>query len=277
MDCTDDDSRAVKAAVPESRMPRSGHVVSEKGSKSKVAEFHAAVRAALAPLADAKLATGMRAYMRGRFEYVGIQTPVRRAAIASTIKAFKPVDAAELRKAAEGLWKMREREYQYVAADLLARYHAVLSLDDLPWLIDLAQEKSWWDTVDCIVKVIGKIVQRSGAKGRRAMDAAVRHENFWVRRIAMLHQLGLRGETDTDRLFRYAERLAAENEFFIRKAIGWALRDYAWHDWRGVEKFLKSTRVGLSGLSVREASKNFAALKRSAPGKRPLTRQRPKT
>ena len=92
------------------------------------------------------------------------------------------------------------------------------------------------------------------------MDAAVKHENFWVRRIAMLHQLGLRDEVDTKRLFRYAELLAAEKEFFIRKAIGWALRDYAWHDWRAVDKFLKSTRAQLSGLTVREASKNFAAL-----------------
>ncbi len=99
------------------------------------------------------------------------------------------------------------------------------------------------------------------------MDAAVRSENFWVRRIAMLHQLGLRDETDTVRLFRYAELLAPEKEFFIRKAIGWALRDYAWHDWRAVEKFLKSAHSRLSGLTVREASKNFAALKRGRPDK----------
>jgi 3-methyladenine DNA glycosylase AlkD len=230
-------------------------------SKQKVAEFHRAVRGALEPLANAKLAAGMRAYMRGRFEYLGIQTPIRRAAIAMLIRAFKPVDAAELRKTADGLWRMHEREYQYVAADLVARYQAVLSLDDLPWLLNLAEEKSWWDTVDCIVKVVSQIVRRSGTKGKRAMDAAVKHGNFWVRRIAMLHQLGLRDEVDTVRLFRYAELLAAEKEFFIRKAIGWALRDYAWHNWRGVDRFLKTTQIELSGLTIREASKNFAALK----------------
>jgi 3-methyladenine DNA glycosylase AlkD len=242
-------------------------------TKQKVAEFHGAFRAALAPLKDAKRAAGMRAYMRGRFEYLGIQTPVRRAAVAPLIRAFKPTDAAELRKAAAGLWQMREREYQYVAVDLLARYQAVLSLDDLPWLLDLVQEKSWWDSVDSLLKTVGPIVQRSGAKGKRAMDAAVRSENFWVRRIAMLHQLGLRDETDTLRLFRYAELLAPEKEFFIRKAIGWALRDYAWHDWKAVERFVKTTRAPLSGLTVREASKNFATLKkRSRPGKSPRRR-----
>jgi len=229
-------------------------------SKQSVAAFHRAVRAALKPLANARFAEGMRAYMRDRFEYLGIQTPIRRAAVTPLIRALKPADAAELRKAADGLWKMREREYQYVAVDLLARYHAVLSLDDLPWLLDLVQEKSWWDSVDALLKTVGPIVQRSGAKGKRAMDAAVRSQNFWVRRIAMLHQLGLRDEVDTERLFRYAELLAAEKEFFIRKAIGWALRDYAWHDWRAVEEFLKSARGRFSGLTVREASKNFAAL-----------------
>lgn len=230
-------------------------------SKQKVAKFQRAVRAALKPRADADRAAGAKAYMRGRFEYIGISTPKRREAVMPLIRALKPATAEELREAAEGLWAMREREYQYVAADLLIRYQAVLSLDDLPWLLDLAREKSWWDTVDCIVKVVGKIVRRSGAKGARAMDRAVRHKDFWVRRIAMLHQLGWRDDTDTGRLFRYAELLAPEKEFFLRKAIGWALRDYAWHDWRAVEKFLATSKVKFSGLTVREASKNFAGLR----------------
>ena len=230
-------------------------------AKLTVAEFLRAVRAALRPLKDAERATGMRAYMRGRFVYLGVGTQERRAVVRPLLCAFKPASAAQLCKAAKALWAMREREYQYVAADLLTSYQAVLDLDDLPWLLELAQQKSWWDTVDSLVKVVGKIVRRSGARGFRAMDRTVRHKNFWVRRIAVLHQLGWRGETDTERLFRFAERLGAEKEFFIRKAIGWALRDYAWHDWRAVEEFLKSTRVQLSGLTVREASKNLAALK----------------
>jgi 3-methyladenine DNA glycosylase AlkD len=239
-----------------------------KGSKQKVAQFQRAVHAALKPLNNAERAAGARAYMRDRFVYIGITTPARRAAVAPLIRGFSSASAEELREAAFALWNMREREYQYVAADLLARHQAALSLDDLPWLLELAQTKSWWDTVDCIVKVVGKIVRRSGAKGRRAMDRAIRHDSLWVRRIAMLHQLGWREECDTERLFRYAELLAAEKEFFIRKAIGWALRDYAWHDWRAVEKFLAGGREQLSGLSYREASKNFAALRTSTPGKR---------
>jgi 3-methyladenine DNA glycosylase AlkD len=231
-------------------------------AKQKAEKFHRDVRTALRPLKDAERAAGAHAYMRGQFEYLGIGTPARRTAVAPLIRGFRPVTADELREAAIGLWAMREREYQYVAADLLIRYHAALSLDDLPWLLDLAQQKSWWDTVDCIVKVVGKIVRRSGAKGCRAMDRAICHKDLWVRRIAMLHQLGWRSECDSDRLFRYAELLAAEKEFFIRKAVGWALRDYAWHDWRAVQKFLNASEGKFSGLTVREAGKNFAALKR---------------
>jgi len=246
-------------------------------ANKKVAEFHRAIRAALTPLADAERAAGMSAYMRDKFVYLGVAMPEHRKAVAPMLRAFAPADAAELRKAVDGLWKMREREYRYVAIGLLGRYQAVLALDDLPWLLDLAQENSWWDTVDSLVKIVGKIVQRSGAAGRRAMDRAVCAENFWVRRVAMLHQLGWRGDTETERLFRYAELLAAEKEFFIRKAIGWALRDYAWHDWRAVEKFLKTTRVEFAGLTVREARKNFATLSQRDPGKLRLTRRRPKS
>jgi 3-methyladenine DNA glycosylase AlkD len=231
-----------------------------QNSKQKVAKFHRAVRAALKPLKNAKRAAGARAYMRNQFVYLGVCTPDHRAAVSPLIREFKPANLEELRSAVEGLWAMREREYQYVAVGLLGHYHTVLSFDDLPWLLNLAQQKSWWDTVDSLVKVVGKIVKRSGAKGKRAMDRAVKHGNFWVRRIAVLHQLGLRGETDTERLFRYAKLLAAEKEFFIRKAIGWALRDYAWHDWRAVDKFLIGARERLSGLSYREARKNFDAL-----------------
>ena len=221
------------------------------------AAFTGEVQAALAPLASAENAAGMRAYMRGRFEYLGIPTPERRAAIKPLIRAFAPVDAISLRAAAETLWQMPEREYQYAAVDLLAHHAGALALADLDWLIELAQQKSWWDSVDALVKVVSKVVRAEGAKGQRRMDRAIRADDFWVRRIAMIHQLGWRADTDTVRLFGYADRLAHEKEFFIRKAIGWALRDYAWHDWRAVRKYLKAAQTRLSPLTCREAMKNF--------------------
>jgi 3-methyladenine DNA glycosylase AlkD len=226
--------------------------------------FVRAVASALAPLTDAEAAVGMHAYMRGRFHYLGIPTPPRRAAVKLLVRSFTPADAPTLRAAAAALWQMREREYQYIAVDLLARHASALTLTDLPWLLELAQQKSWWDSVDAIVKVVGKIVRASGVRGKREMDRAIRADNLWVRRIAMLHQLGWRAGTDTVRLFRYADRLAPETEFFIRKAVGWALRDYAWHDWRAVEKYLAAAQDRLSPLTYREASKNIHKLARNS-------------
>ena len=229
-------------------------------AEAKHALWIADIESALAPLADTEAAAGMRAYMRGRFDYLGIPTPERRAAVKPLIRSFAPADAPHLRLVALALWQMPRREYQYIAVDLLVLHASALTIDDLSWLLDLAQQKSWWDSVDAIVKVVSKIVRVSGAKGRRQMDRAIGHDNLWVRRIAMLHQLGWRSDTDTTRLFGYADRLAPEKEFFIRKAIGWALRDYAWHDWRAVNQYLRTAGKHLSSLTLREAAKNIPAL-----------------
>lgn len=93
------------------------------------------------------------------------------------------------------------------------------------------------------------------------MDAALEHEFLWVRRIAMLHQLGWREHTDEARLFGYARSLASESDFFIRKAIGWALRDYARHAPEAVSGFLSASRDLISPLTVREASKHLPSIR----------------
>lgn len=240
------------------------------------AGFVRAVEQALEPLADARRASEMSAYMRGQFEYLGVQTPVRRRAVRPLVRAYCPAGAEELRQAAELLWKKREREFQYAGVDLLVRRRALLELPDLEWLFELARKKSWWDTVDALAKVCGDVAGRAGRQGARRMDWAIEDESLWVRRIALLHQLGRGEATDTGRLFGYAQRLAGEKEFFIRKAIGWALRDYAWYDWRAVEAFLGKNGGELSGLSVREARKNLAALESgSAQPKRAKAARRP--
>jgi 3-methyladenine DNA glycosylase AlkD len=211
---------------------------------------------AIDPLANKDLAYGMRAYMRAQFVYLGIPTPLRRKSAATIIRGFAPAGTDDLRRAAEGLWQMPAREYQYIAVDLLLHHHARLNVRDLPWLFQLAQDKPWWDSVDSLVKVVSRVVRREKARGQPRMDLALRDKSFWVRRIAMLHQLGWRDETDMERLFRYADTLAGEEQFFIRKAIGWALRDFAWHDPGAVRRYLEEARPRLSALSCREAGKH---------------------
>lgn len=227
-------------------------------NNGKIASWTDAVRAALATVADPALSAPMRAYQRDQFPFLGIQTPTRRQAVAQLIR--QPFTRPELLAVARALWAQPEREYQYVAVDLLARHARQLTPDDLPALLALVQDKSWWDTVDGLAKVVGTVFRRArgpGAEPQTAMDEALCHDSFWVRRIALLHQLGWGRETDTARLFRYAAALAPETEFFIRKAIGWSLRDYARHDPDAVRSFVATQGNRLSGLSRREALKHL--------------------
>jgi 3-methyladenine DNA glycosylase AlkD len=209
----------------------------------------AEIRAALLPLADPAQAPAMRAYMRGRFEFLGIPTPARRAAIKPAVKSLRQREW--LLPLANALWRMPEREYHYSALDMLAFHWKQLQPADIPALISLARQHAWWDSVDAMAGVIGDVLRH----GQDYMDDAIADHDFWVRRIALLHQLGWRDKTDAPRLFSYCKALAHEEEFFIQKAIGWALRDYARHAPDDVRKFTAQHR--LAPLSYREANKHL--------------------
>jgi 3-methyladenine DNA glycosylase AlkD len=221
------------------------------------ATFTQAVVATLAPLIDPALQPGMQAYMKNRFVFLGIKTPERRAAIAPLIQSQKNATAADLLRMARALWALSEREYQYVAVDLLARHVRRLTVDDIPALLALVQKKSWWDTVDALSSVVNRILQKADPEMQSMMDDALLSDDFWIRRVAILHQLAWRDRTDSERLFRYAAACAHEKEFFIRKAIGWALRDYARHAPKDVRAFLGKHKAVLSPLTLREAGKHI--------------------
>jgi 3-methyladenine DNA glycosylase AlkD len=208
---------------------------------------------ALAPLADPSRAPAMRAYMRDQFPFLGIATPARREALKPTIGAFKGAPSAELLSVATELWRLPEREYQYAALDLMAAHWKQFGSADLPALLDFVLRKAWWDSVDGMAGIIGDVLRFE----HHEMDSALKHDSFWMRRIALLHQLGWRGRTDEMRLFRYSLALGHENEFFIQKAIGWALRDYARHAPHNVAQFINENKSGLSKLSIREAAKHI--------------------
>jgi 3-methyladenine DNA glycosylase AlkD len=223
-------------------------------------EFTQAIVAALAPEAKPSLRGPMRAYMKNQFDYLGVKTPARRAALATLIRAQKNATAADLLRTARLLWSMHEREYQYVAIDLLSYQCGKLTPAHLPALLALVQKKSWWDTVDALAGVIGEVMKNACAEDPEeqcAMDRALQSSNLWVRRVAIIHQLGWRKQTDSKRLFLYASTCAHEKDFFIRKAIGWALRDYARHAPADVRRFLSANRSKLSPLTVREAGKHI--------------------
>ena len=217
------------------------------------------IRDALAALAEPARAAPMRAYMRDRFPFLGIQTPNRRAALRPLFKVN--FDQKSLLTAAGLLYELPEREYRYAASDLLARHVGRLDRNAVAPLLALAQRDSWWDTVDGLAGIVGDVVRaarRNDPDAQISMDAALHHDCLWVRRIAMIHQLGWRLETDTVRLFGYAETLAPERDFFIRKAIGWALRDYARWSPQAVRDFVAAMGGRLAPLSAREATRRIS-------------------
>jgi 3-methyladenine DNA glycosylase AlkD len=215
---------------------------------------------ALLPLANAERAIAMRAYMKEHCHFLGIPAPERRKATMPLIRALKPINDKKIVELVEALWQLSEREYHYLAIDLLAHYHRQIGVEYVPQLLDLAQHKSWWDSVDGIAGVIGDVLKNNLTQdkhGQELMDVALTHHNLWVRRIALLHQLGWREKTDIKRLTSYVLTLAHQEEFFIRKAIGWALRDYAWYDPEYIRQFLLANQNNISKLSFREAAKHI--------------------
>lgn len=221
--------------------------------------LHEELRIALETVADPTRAAPMQAYMRDQFVFLGVAAPQRRLAARGLLAGLKGIDADVLLEHAQLLWQQPQREYQHVALDMLALHRRQLDVEHLPALLGLARQRAWWDSVDGMAGIVGDVLQaelRRGGDGHAHMVPALQHEDFWLRRIAMLHQLGWRADTDAGWLFGAALALAHEDEFFIRKAIGWALRDYARHAPAEVLAFATQHRQQLSPLSYREALKH---------------------
>ncbi|MGI9595477.1 MAG: DNA alkylation repair protein [Acidimicrobiales bacterium] len=216
-----------------------------------------ALRLALEAVAEPDKAEPMAAYMRHRFEFLGAKAPAIRLAAKPTLAAAGELDGDELITFVDQCWDQPEREFQYVGCQLLRKWVAKLEpghLDDLERFI---ATKSWWDTVDSLAAwSVGPLVAANPGLVA-TMDRWIEDENIWLARTAIIHQLGYKADTDADRLFRYAELRAEDTEFFIRKAIGWALRQYAREDPDEVRAFVAANDDRLSGLSKREALKHL--------------------
>jgi 3-methyladenine DNA glycosylase AlkD len=207
--------------------------------------------------ADPVRAAGARAYMREQFPFLGIPSP-RQAQLNRTIVAglAKP-DETDLTVVALECWARDEREFQYFACAYLRRHVAAGTPRLLPTVRTLITTKSWWDTVDTLAAhTVGPLVAKHPSL-QSTMDAWIEDDNMWLARTAILHQLQYKDRTDAARLFRYCTARASHPDFFIRKAIGWALRQYAYTDAAAVRDYLERSASILSPLSVREAAKHL--------------------
>jgi len=217
------------------------------------------LRRALTAAADPAKAPRMAAYMQGRFEFLGVTAPERKAARTSFVAAGRMATSTELLDAADACWEQPEREFQYVGTDLLVRWNRSLASTDLRRVERLVRSRSWWDTVDALaVNVVGPMVAADPAL-LDEMDRWIDDDDIWIARTAILHQLKFRGRTDVDRLFRYIDQRCTETEFFIRKAAGWALREYAKTDPIAVRGYVAARGDRLSALTRREALKHIGA------------------
>jgi 3-methyladenine DNA glycosylase AlkD len=220
-------------------------------------EFTLAIQKALEAERNPAKAGPMAHYMKDQFPFLGLTKPERQKLTKPIFAEVKSTaDEAWLTEVAHLLWAMPEREYQYVAADLLQIQCKKLSASQLSLAEELITRKSWWDSVDALTNyLVGPLVLRF-PEFKSTLDGWSRHENFWLRRSAILHQLGFKTKTDAQRLFQYCFENADSEEFFIRKGIGWALRTYARTDPQAVYEFVEQHQDKLSALSIREALKH---------------------
>lgn len=213
----------------------------------------AATRDALAPLADPDRAVAMRAYMKDVAPFLGISTPQRRSTLRTAWRPLRRPDAEVLAEVARRLWAMPEREFAYAACDLLARHHRLLpSSFLLDPVRDLITTAPWWDTVDSLeTAAVVPIVERDPTLVD-VMWEWLGSDDRWLVRTAVQHQRGLRDRTDFALLYAMCDRVATNREFFVAKAVGWALRDASAWDRDGVQRFVDD-HPALPAVARREA------------------------
>ena len=199
------------------------------------------------------LAESMSRYMQDKFRFLGIRGATR----TEIYKKYFP-DARKTKTIdwdfVESCWNKEEREFQYVVVYYLKAMQKFLKREDISKLKYLIVTKSWWDTVDLLAKVIGSLVIRIEGYDQIMLEWS-KDSNIWLRRVAILYQLSLKDKVDEIILDKILVNNLGDNEFFINKAVGWALRDYSKYNPEWVREFIKKNKDNMANLSIREASK----------------------
>jgi 3-methyladenine DNA glycosylase AlkD len=220
-----------------------------------------ALRAALRRVADPAKAAPMQAYAKSAMPYLGVTAVPLRKVCREVFAGLELPTAAAWRRAVLGLWHhARFREERYCAIELtgVRRFDRFQDMAALPMYEEMIVTGAWWDYVDGIAgHRLGTLLRRFPREMKKEMLAWSRSDDLWKRRSAILCQLTFKQDTDLDLLYEVIEPALGSPEFFLRKAIGWALRQYAWTDPREVRRYVRKNESRLSGLSKREALKNL--------------------
>ena len=195
----------------------------------------------------------MSKYMLNKFEYIGIKTPERRKIFKNFFKEYKNEEKIDW-EFVNKCWENKYREFQYIAADYLKNMKDKLTIDDIPKFKRLILKKSWWDTIDNLDMTIGTLALKDSNVNKILLEWSL-DENIWLRRIAIDHQLLRKEKTNTELLEKILKNNLGQAEFFINKAIGWALRDYSKISPEWVKNFIEENKENMAKLSIKEASK----------------------
>lgn len=218
------------------------------------------VRAALKKAADPAKAPKMQAYMKSTMPYRGVSSPEQKAIWKAVFLAHPLSSSREWQEVALTLWReatFREERYGAIALTSLRQYASHRTMDSIPMFEEMIVTGAWWDLVDAIAgRQLGDVLRAEPRDMSKLMRRWARDKDMWKRRSAILCQLTFKRETDLALLYDCIEPNLADKEFFLRKAIGWALRQYAWTDPREVKRYVKANRERMSNLSAREALKN---------------------
>lgn len=199
------------------------------------------------------LAESMSKYMQDRFRFLGVRGATR----TEIYKKYFP-DARKTKTIdwdfVENCWNKEEREFQYAVVYYLKAMQKFLKREDISRLKYLIVTKSWWDTVDLLAKVVGSLIIRIKGYDQIMLEWS-KDSNIWLRRVAILYQLSLKDKVDKQVLDKILVNNLGDSEFFINKAVGWALRDYSKYNPEWVREFIKKNKENMANLSIREASK----------------------
>jgi 3-methyladenine DNA glycosylase AlkD len=216
-------------------------------------EKYEILRQSLESVANSDKAIPMSAYMRNQFKFYGVQAIDRKLLFKKLINEDKKAGSID--------WELLDicfdneyREFQYFVLDYLKALKKLLTFDDIPKLYRYINNKQWWDTIDGLDRVIGSI----GLVDTRVNELMLlwsTDDNFWIRRVAIDHQIGRKERTNEKLLSLILVNNLGSKEFFINKAIGWSLREYSKTNKEWVKQFITTYRSRMSPLSIREASK----------------------
>ncbi len=215
----------------------------------------------LAQAADPDKAPAMQAYMKTEMPFYGVQKAGRTPVLRDLVREYRPDSADSYRGLVLALWNLDHREEKYLALGVARQFKSYVVPGQIDLYRRLIVEGGWWDLVDEVAtKLIRHLVINYAADTWQEVDGWIDDEDMWLRRTALICQVGAKEDTDPARLFAFCAARAHEEDFFIRKAIGWALREYAKTAPEDVAAFINVHRGELSGLSYREGSKHIGQL-----------------